>query len=220
METASLSLVHNVRPPRKEVQNPPLLLMLHGYGSHENDLFGFAEELPPEFFIVSARAPYSLGFGGFAWYEINFDQLGTGKMSNVEQAAASRDLVFKFIEEVKEAYQLSNSPLWLMGFSQGTILSYSLVLNRPQLFTKVLALSGYVLKDIVPTQYKPADLNHLDFFISHGTEDPVLPIEWARQTVKMLEQMQVSHLYREYRMPHGVNPECFGDIKKWIGERV
>lgn len=220
MKDNTLPLLHEIRPNRTSVKNPPLLLMLHGYGSHENDLFGFANDLPGDFFVISARAPYSLGFGGFAWYEIDFNQLGGGKMSNVEQARESRELVRTFVNEAREAYNLKESDLWLMGFSQGCILSYGLALSYPQEVQKVLALSGYVLKDIVPAQYQPAAIQHLDFLVTHGTEDPVLPVEWARQTVKMLEQLNIKHLYREYPIGHGINPECFADIKKWIDERL
>lgn len=220
MKNSNLSLLHEVRPNRTQEKNPPLLLMLHGYGSHENDLFGFANDLPDEFFIISVRAPHSLGFGGFAWYEIDFNQLGGGKMSNVPQALESRELLRSFITEAREAYNLANSDLWLMGFSQGCILSYGLALCYPKEVQKVLALSGYVLKDIVPNKYQPAAIQHLDFLVTHGTEDPVLPVQWARQTVQMLEQLKISHIYREYPIGHGINPECFNDIKKWMNERL
>jgi len=199
--------------------------MLHGYGSHELDLLSFASELPSAFSIVSVRAPHSLGFGGFAWYEINFDQLGKGKMSNIPQARESRDLLHDFIQKYKLSYGKTEAPVWLMGFSQGAILSYGLALQYPKNYGSVLALSGYILKDLVPEQYRPADLRHLDFLVTHGTHDPVLPVAWARQSVDMLEQLQVKHQYREYPMAHGINPECFADIKRWIsgglsGDRV
>ena len=67
------SLEYVVRQPKITTENPPLLILLHGYGSNEHDLFSFAEELPQELLIVSARAPYDMGNGGHAWYAINFD---------------------------------------------------------------------------------------------------------------------------------------------------
>ena len=67
-----LPLAHVSRPSTLK-ENAPLLVMLHGYGSDENDLFSFASELPEELFIISIRAPYSLQPSGNAWYAINFD---------------------------------------------------------------------------------------------------------------------------------------------------
>ena len=60
---------------------------------------------------------------------------------------------------------------------------------------------------------------NLDFFVSHGSIDDVLPIEGARLSVGMLEQMNVSHQYREYPIGHGINPENFADLQKWLRER-
>ncbi|MDZ7849099.1 MAG: phospholipase [Owenweeksia sp.] len=150
--------------------------------------------------------------GGFAWYEINFNELGSGKMNNLDQARESLLKLRDFIDEVHDAYGTDPQNTWLMGFSQGTILSYALCLNEPPRFTKVLALSGYILKALVPDKFKPSEIDHLDFFISHGTQDDVLPVEWARQSVKVLEQLHILHQYREYPLGHGVSPECLEDI--------
>lgn len=219
MEKKTLSLAHNLLPAKAPDEKPPLLLMLHGYGSHENDLFSFAPMVNEKATVVSLRAPMSLPWGGFAWYEIDFNALGTGKMSNTEQARESMELIRKVIGEIHEAYGTDPQRVWLVGFSQGAILSYGLSLNYPKEFGKVLALSGYILKDIIPEKYKKDELQHLDYFLSHGTQDEVIPVEWAQQSPKVLEQLGVSHQYREYPMGHGINPECFEDLKLWMWER-
>jgi phospholipase/carboxylesterase len=82
---------------RKADKNP-LLLLLHGYGSNEADLFSFEEELPDDCYVISARAPYDLQYGSYAWYAINFDA-DENKFSDHEQAKASRDLIANFIDE-------------------------------------------------------------------------------------------------------------------------
>ena len=216
--SASLSLVHEVLPPQQPTEKPPLLLMLHGFGSHENDLFSFAPMINEKCFVVSARAPITLPFGGFAWYEIDFTNLGE-KMNNIPQAVESMKRILKFIDEVHETYGTDPENVNLLGFSQGSILSYGLALNHPEKFQKIVAFSGYVLKDIVPEQYKPETLRHLDIFASHGTQDNVLPVEWARQSMDVLKQLNISHHYREYPMAHGVSPECFEDAKRWMKEK-
>ena len=215
MIKADLSLVHEILPPKSKEEKPPLLLMLHGFGSHEQDLFGMAPMLNEKCFIVSARAPLTLQWGGFAWYEIDFNNVGA-KMSNIVQAKESLAAIVKFIDEVHEAYDTDPGQTHLLGFSQGSILSYALALNSPERFQKIMALSGYILKDIVPENYKPSELAHLDIFASHGTQDEVLPVEWARMSMQILEQLKIQHQYREYPIGHGVSPECFDDMKKWM----
>ena len=69
--SAQLPLIHITRPSTLK-ENAPLLVMLHGYGSDENDLFSFADQLNSKFLIVSLKAPFSLPMGGNAWYEISY----------------------------------------------------------------------------------------------------------------------------------------------------
>ena len=76
-----MSLHYIVRHPKSNLENPPLLILLHGYGNNEEDLFSFAEELPDNLLIISAQAPYPMDYGGYAWYAINFDNVN-GKFSD------------------------------------------------------------------------------------------------------------------------------------------
>jgi phospholipase/carboxylesterase len=193
----------------------PIVVMIHGYGSHENDLLGLKDYFSPNVHYLSVRAPISLGFGGFAWYPINFDNLGK-KESDTIKAAEGRDLLMRFIKEFKVNHKLYDNPVWLLGFSQGAILSYALALNYPDQIKKVMALSGYILKEIVPESYPNGSFKDLDFFISHGKEDDVIPIEAPRQGLPILEQLQINHIYREYTQGHGIGPENLQDLKSWF----
>ena len=88
-------VLDHLQRPSTLSDSAPLLIMCHGYGSDENDLFSFASELPDDLFIISLKAPYQLQPFGNAWYAINFDA-EQGKWSNNEQAISSRDLIAKF----------------------------------------------------------------------------------------------------------------------------
>ncbi|MBP8158132.1 MAG: phospholipase, partial [Flavobacterium sp.] len=81
----SLSLHHLVREPKDKKNKNPLLLLLHGYGSNEEDLFSFASELPEEYYVISARAPFDMMYGSYAWYAINLDA-DENKFSDIGQA--------------------------------------------------------------------------------------------------------------------------------------
>ena len=89
----TFSLEYFIRQPKTTQTNPPLLIMLHGYGSNEEDLFSFAQELPDELLIISARAPLSLGFGSYAWYTIHFDASSSDKFSDIPEAKNALKLI-------------------------------------------------------------------------------------------------------------------------------
>ena len=164
MQNNNFSLSHITRPSSLS-KNAPLLIMLHGYGSDENDLFSFASELPEELFIISAKAPYPLQPFGNAWYAIHFDA-PQGKWSDNEQALESRDLIAKFIDEVCENYPVDASNVTLLGFSQGTILSFATALTYPSKIKNVVALSGYINHEIIPKELNKKDLEHLNIYNS------------------------------------------------------
>ncbi|WP_457610249.1 alpha/beta hydrolase [Lutibacter sp.] len=214
-----LSLQYIVREPNTQSNNTSLLILLHGYGSNEEDLFSFATELPENLLIVSARAPQSLGFGSYAWYTINFtaDQ---GKFSDIPEAIEARDKIATFINEIQERYHIPPNKTFLLGFSQGTILSYAVALNYPEKVQKIIALSGYINPELLPEDINEKNYTDLDFFISHGNVDQVIPVEWAKKAPEFLNTLKIINSYREYPVGHGVAPQNFFDFKKWIEERL
>ena len=189
--------------------------MLHGYGSDENDLFSFASELSDKLFIISAKAPYSMQPFGNAWYAINFDA-EKGKWSDNEQAIKSRDLIAKFIDEACEAYPVDKSNVTLLGFSQGTILSYAVALTYPEKVKNIVALSGYINEDIIPESIEKSKVAHLNFFCSHGSVDQVIPVDWAQKAPEFLKGLGINYVYSEYPVGHGVAPQNFFDLKAWL----
>lgn len=218
MET-SLSLDHLIRKPKREIEKAPLLILLHGYGSNEEDLFSFASELPDELFIVSVRAPYSLPPFGNAWYAINFDTNG-GKFSDDDQAINSRDLIAKFIDECIDKYPVEATNVNLLGFSQGAILSYAVALTYPEKIKNIIALSGYVNVDILPKERASENYTHLDFYCSHGSVDQVIPVDWARRTPGFLSKLGIKNSFSEFPVGHGVAPQNFYEFRDWLQKRL
>jgi phospholipase/carboxylesterase len=211
----NLSLEYLIREPKIKKESNPLLLLLHGYGSNEADLFSFASELPEEYYIISARAPYDLQYGSYAWYAINFDA-DENKFSDNEQAKVSRDLIGTFIDELIENYPIDAKKITLIGFSQGAILSYGVTLSEPQKIKNVIGLSGYVSEPILKEGFEKNDFSNLGIFASHGTVDQVIPIEWARKSDAFLTQAGIAHTYKEYPIGHGISPQVFFDFKNWL----
>ncbi|MGK4568777.1 alpha/beta hydrolase [Flavobacterium sp. 3HN19-14] len=207
-----------VRAPKIKSEANPLLLLLHGYGSNEEDLFSFANELPAEYYVISVRAPYDLQFGSYAWYAINFDA-DENKFSDHDQARTSRDLIASFIDEIIAKYPIEAENVTLIGFSQGSILSYAVALSYPQKVNRVAAMSGYLNTEILAENYEKNDFSNLKFFISHGTADQVVPVDWDRKSKPFLDDLSIENVYKEYPIGHGVSPQNFFDLRDWLNKK-
>ncbi|WP_289062575.1 alpha/beta hydrolase [Zobellia russellii] len=219
MTTAPLSLEHLIRPSTVKEGKAPVLFMFHGYGSNEEDLFSFAPELPEELCVISVRAPYPMEPYGNAWYAINFDA-EQGKWSDDEQAKQSRDKIIAFIDEACNTYGLDASNVTILGFSQGTILSYAVALSYPEKIKNVIALSGYINEAILKEGYKEKEHSQLKIYASHGQVDQVIPPEWAQRAPEFLKNLGIDHVYEEFPVGHGVAPQNFYSFKKWLEDKI
>lgn len=196
----------------------PLVILLHGIGSNEADLFSFAPLLDERFFVASVRAPFALDYGGFGWFELGFSPQGL--TANLAQAGESRQKLLEFVDEITAEHDLDALRIFLVGFSQGAIMSYALMLSEPEKFAGVVAMSGRLVTEALP---QPADAERLRDFpvlVTHGIFDQVLPIENGRVARDYLEKLPIKLDYREYEMAHQVSEESLRDVKAWLSERL
>ena len=176
-------------------------------------MFSFANYLPEEYLIISLRAPLSLGFGGFAWYSIHFDQ-DQSKWSDDEEAIAAQKIILHNIEHHLNQFSLGDKKVSLLGFSQGAILGWAVGLSHPDKIDKVVALSGYVNEDLF--DFASQGLHELRCFSSHGIQDPTIPVEWARKGIDTVKKHLPNIDYKEYEAGHGIVPENFADLVAWL----
>lgn len=210
-----MELQHLVREPQNITPETPILFMLHGYGSNEEDLFSFVPTLPEDWIVVSFRAPKNSNYGGFAWFDIDFNSA-----ENFIDETEGNDAVKTVMENImsiSNRYGLTNNPTHLCGFSQGGMIVYSLALQYPDLFSKIVCLSSYpeekLLKNIVRDKKK---YENLRFFISHGTDDAVIPLEWGRKAADLLYDLSAYFSFREYMSGHGVNQKNYLDLMEFF----
>lgn len=213
------SLYYLIREPKVILEKNPVLIPLHGYGSNEADLFGFASELPDNYYIISAQAPYDMQYGSYAWYAINFDA-DENKFSDIGQAQKSRDLIATFIDEIVAKYPINPKEVTLIGFSQGCILSYAVAVSYPEKVQRVVAMSGYFNLEIAAKDFENNNFDTLKIFASHGSVDQVVPVEWARKAPAALEKLGIEIVYKEYPVGHGVAPQNFFDFRNWLAETM
>jgi phospholipase/carboxylesterase len=186
--TEKLALHYLVRQPTVKTSTKKAIILLHGVGSNEEDLFSLADQLPGDYYIVAARGQYTLGAGRYAWYNVDFS---TGKpIINARQELSSRELLKEFIGQLRQKYNLNE--VYIGGFSQGAIMSYSVALTSPEQVRGVIALSGRVLESIQASVTKNEKLSHLKIFVAHGTQDGTLPVYYAQQAKGFLQTLNVS----------------------------
>lgn len=209
-----LILKYKVRLPQQDAENSPLLVLLHGVGSNEEDLFKFADHLPAELIVVSARAPYTLDKNRYAWYQVDFS---SGKpVINAEQAEKSLLVLKLFINQLAERYQADPARIFLAGFSQGAIMSYSAAFTYPEKLAGIAAFSGRVLDEIRPQIKMSPQLEKLQIFISHGVLDPMLPVNYAREAKELIDSYHLHLSYHEYETGHTIDAAVLADFLTWI----
>jgi len=219
MSDRTFSLFHRAAPPKGGLESkPPLLLMLHGYGSNEDDLFSLAPYLDGRFMIVSARAPIMLQPMSYAWFNLGFTPQGI--VVNPEEVESSRRTIHKFLGEVSEAYDFDPKAVYLMGFSQGAMMSLYVALTYPGSAAGVVAMSGSVLPQALDQITDKDALAGLPIFVAHGSRDIRIPINQGRDARAKLSELPVELTYREYDMGHEVSYDSLKDITEWLKERL
>jgi len=210
-----LSLTHLTRGPVAAGPTaPPLLLLLHGVGSNEEDLFSLAPYLDERFLVVSARAPFALDYGGYGWFRIEFTP--GGMSADVEQAKKSLAMLPAFVDELIGAYGADRRRVYLAGFSQGAMMSLALTLTRPEKIAGVAAMSGRLPRQVLELEPDAEALAGKPFLVTHGLYDPVLPVENGRAARDYLSRLPVDLTYREYPMQHEVSAESLRDVTRWL----
>lgn len=156
---------------------------------------------------------------GNAWYAIHWDN-NDGKFSDDLQAITSRETIRDFIDEIIKEYPIDPNNINLLGFSQGSILSYAVALSYPEKIKNVIALSGYVNEAIIKEGFEKNDFSNLDFYCSHGSADQVIPVDWARKTKPFLDKLGIENSYSEFPVGHGVAPQNFFELKDWLVKKL
>lgn len=210
----ALMLNYLIQKPDDAVVKPGLIVLLHGVGSNEEDLFRLAKQLPNDFVIVSARAPYAVGPDRYAWFQVDFS---SGKqVINPEQAEKSRLVLNNFVNQLVERYRIDISNIFLGGFSQGGIMSYSVGLTFPQKFAGIFVLSSRLLPEVKPLIKAGKILERLRIFIAHGVNDTVLPIHYALEAKSYLQNLTQDLTYNEYNIGHTTMEKELSDLRDWI----
>jgi len=210
-----LSLKYLVQLPTQKSAHPPIIILLHGYGSDERDLFELRNFFPKNYIIISARAPYTLPHGGYQWYTMT--QVGGVHDGNTAQLTSSRKLIEKFITEATDKYQADPKEVYLMGFSQGAIMSYQVGLTSPAMLHGIGVLSGTIYPSLKPLIKKTDALKQLKIFVSHGNVDEIIPFNEGKAAADYLSKLGLSPDFHRYAgMGHSISKDVLFDLVNWL----
>ncbi|MBM3163735.1 MAG: phospholipase [Chlorobi bacterium] len=217
LQRKHLSLTCLDLPPR-EPENAPVMIMLHGYGSNEKDLIQLGPMLHDRFRYISARAPHTLDLGMFGWFPLEFT--ANGIIVDYEAAEEARALLVTFISKIIAEYRPPGGRVFLMGFSQGSVMSYLTAFERPELLQGVIACSGQLPEKTLPAEPVGEALAGLPFLVMHGIHDEVLPVSKGRAAHEWLKENVRDLTYREYPVAHQISQNGIELIRSWLEERV
>jgi phospholipase/carboxylesterase len=216
-ESTTSGLIHCVRLPKEASQThpAPVLVMLHGWGGDEGAMWVFKQVIPPGVAAITPRAPLELSSGGYAWFYRN-DPL---HLTDPDSLLDSISKLEQFLTSLPQLYPLDPSRLLLIGFSQGSAVSNSLVMARPELVIGVALLSGmgFELPELIP---RAMSLTDLPVFIAHGIRDEIVPLGAAQEARKMYKELGADVTYKEYNVGHKMHNQGIKDLRAWVVEII
>jgi phospholipase/carboxylesterase len=205
-----LTVIHQVPRKPEPGRKPPLLVLLHGHGAHERDLLPMAARLDPRLAIASPRAPFQIGSDNYSW---------TNGNSAADVDAAKRT-VLECIEKVVGETGADRDRVYLAGFSQGAMLTLAIALTEPEKIAGAAVLSGRLAAS-VRDHYAPADrLKGFPILVTHGTEDPQIPIRSARDIRSALKPLGMALEYHEFESGHYINDFNVSVLNSWLRQRL
>jgi phospholipase/carboxylesterase len=202
---------HRIRPARADPEG--VLVLLHGRGTDEHDLFPLLDLLDPDGRLVGVtpRGPLALPPGGAHWYVIR--EVGH---PDPETFLSTYRALGEWLDASPAELGAEGGRLVLGGFSQGAVMSYALALGagrpRPD---ALIALSGFI-PTVEGFSLDLSDPTRPRIAIGHGTFDPVISVEFSRAARALLTEAGFDVLYRESPMAHSVDPQFLTELASWI----
>lgn len=195
--------------PERQRSGRTLLVLLHGYGSHEGDLFGLSPRLPLGPVVASLRAPIREN-GGFAWFPMADGRPGDPAAANVDAAASA---VIDWLDT------LEYSSVGILGFSQGAALSLQLIRHAPARFAATVALSGFVSGGV---HAGDAELERVrpPVFWGRGTADQVIGTSAVDRTTAWLPSHSTDTTRLYEGLEHSISPEELVDVNRFLVEHL
>jgi phospholipase/carboxylesterase len=198
---------------RQPAQTPArLLLMLHGWTGDENSMWVFARNFPTDTWLLAPRGLHPAAEGGYSWRPLRADSFGRPSLEDLQDSA---EALIRLVDAYAAQVQIDASQFDVMGFSQGAALSNVLTCLHPQRVRRAGILAGFMpsgMEEIIAK--KP--LAGKQMFVSHGTQDNMVPIDRARASMSLLEQAGAHITYCEAEVGHKVSADCLRGLETFF----
>lgn len=195
----------------------PLLIMLHGYGSHELDLFGLTEFMPANYVVASVRGLLPAG-SGYSWFPLEYDPINNTFTRDANEANAAAQVVLSWLESL-EAEVGEISQVVLLGFSQGGAMSIQMLRNAPERFAAAVVLAGFALPDDSDGNAERdaalAEAN-VPVFWGRDPHDPVIGEELISFTRRWLPEYSDLDARLYANVGHGISMEEVEDVSAFL----
>jgi phospholipase/carboxylesterase len=216
-------LTYRVRRP-EAINQPtvPTIVMIHGYGANDGDVYELVPYYDRRLLIAAPRGPglYSADpRGSFKWYDMDL------QTCQAEPGAPDQNLplLLQSLEALPSSVNLEIDPsqFYIGGFSQGAVMSLVAVSARPELFTGVICHSCPYSEELAQRLRGAADkLRGKPFFLAHGMND-FLPIaEHGRKLAEVLREIGADLTYKEYEFGHETSEQSRRDMAAWLNPRL
>lgn len=198
--------------PPAERAGRPLLVLLHGYGSHEHDLFGLASFLPPAFVVAAVRAPLAPPFPtpGWSWFPIE----GV-RARSADSVTAAAQALLDWVDVSTDA----SAAVGLLGFSQGAAVALQALRLSPDRFAFAVALAGFVADGDLPTDARLAE-RRPPVFWGRGARDEVIPPERIVHTTDWLPRFTELSGRVYPGLTHSVSEDEIDDVRTFLAQRL
>lgn len=208
------SLQYVVRESSDRTVNSPMLILLHGHGSNEDDLFSLGKKIPSNWNLVSVRGPYELAKNSYCWYDV---KMLNGKIAvNIEQKLESRSKLLQLITDLTKKYNINTSKIIVAGFSQGANMAQALGLSEPNLVSGFGVFSGRFVDEFTPYINYTTELKKSKAFISYGSSDTMLPKSYVDNQISKLKDLGIQITYFEDINGHSISTKQWNEFSKWL----
>ena len=209
---------YEIRQPKVSIDQPPLLILMHGYGSNEKDLFAWADYLDERLLIVCPRGPKDMGNGRYSWFELLPSELGLRYKS--EEVIQTANDIATFAYQISEKYNVNKDKIFLGGFSQGAILSLGTGVMFEDKFAGIICLSGSFYREFGSLLNQRKNPSALNVFLSHGRNDTVLPFKEVEDYVKFIRDKGGTVEAKYYDSAHAVSAQNLKDMIAWLKRQI
>jgi phospholipase/carboxylesterase len=195
-------------------KRPPLLVLLHGRGADEHDLFSLTPAIDSRIAVASVRAPLTTDEGGFTWSESRTPGRYIG-----ESLRASLTWFRTWLDSLTSA-RTEPQDVYLFGFSAGMAMASALLLDAPARYAGAILLSGTLPFDAGIPMAKNR-LAGIPVFHGHGSFDRMIPADLVTRSAKYLSESSGAQLEaRRYPIAHEISDAEMGDISSWLARYV